>query len=391
MKGMFLHMIAWVLLCTQLCSCSSHDEQLPEPTRKVMLNLSISTRAADGESLPRDLQIWLYGKDATTPLFYQTFVNMTWTRLNPSDTGTGKEVIYVSNQLISATLKASDLERGDVNGNTVTGVNLRVHAVVNAFHLSGAPGKSIVAVGGTSSEETLKAATFSMPSLTQEVGGNEVLMYGTQTVDELKLNDYNAVTVSCERSVAKMELFVTQLNTKFGLKMKKVELQKVPSVGYLTPQASLPTEGEGTQVILDQDMNIDTFLSGYVPTGQFSANEESFTQIPVPNPYFAERSGKDERWKDVTSIDDVYDGTGNDDDDAYLLKLTYVMPDGESGVSAGTEKIVTRCLALQDIERNTIYRIFIRIKGDQKLEVNTATVDWVQRKGQIIVDITPVN
>ncbi len=335
------------------------DEDIPVGTRMVTLNLSVSTKAtqtvAAASGTPEDLHIWVYNDDSNVPLADISYNNLTWRE--------------GSNQIdFETTLEPVRIEVPE------TCLELKVYAVANT-------GKATWDVSDFSaiSQTALKAKTFS--AIAADATDSTVPMYVDAAVALVDGTDSYSTDMSLERCVGKLELYFTKNTEKTKLSILDVRLSGVPEYGYLAPSAeSRPMSYKSAPAILYSGAGtpISGVLGTSVPVGDFSDHEAKFDNFSITEPYLFERAGL--AWTTAAEKDDVYpfpDGT--DGTDAYLLTLSYVL-DGET---------INKSLYLSRIERNTRYRIFIRVCGNQDLEVNTSTIPWNEGKGDYTIDITP--
>ncbi len=394
MRGNLLHILCWTLLSVCFAACSdSHEEVMSEDEgkRMVQLSLNLSTRAAGNEAssnLPQSIKIWVYGGEGegSKPLLYKEYGQVNWNKV-ADNVGQGEREYYTYIP-----------ERVEVYQSYQ---NLRVYTVLNSESVvfSTANGNKdlngTLENNGNLTETQLKEAVFSSitDAAQQNVLDNTVLMYGAATIaninlDEegnLELDRYFEVTIDAERCVAKLELYFTQRSEFVEFEVKKITLSNGPvnSLGYLLPQAALPeVEAKAAVTLFDGTLDVNSVLPGSVANGYFSQEYEkdntTFTTAQISVPYLMECKGQP--W--TTGLpDEVY--PTDDHLDAYRLAVTYTYKNIYDVIE---EK--TRILALSDIKRNTRYCIFMR-KGDQKVEVNTATVPWKNGTGDIYIDITP--
>lgn len=173
--------------------------------------------------------------------------------------------------------------------------------------------------------------------------------------------------VPAERAVAKLELFVTKNTPGSNLQITGITLSNNPETGILfrkedfTPQI----DGESSVSLIDNGIEINASLNEADAPGSddlhlFEGDGSKLQKITLTNPYLLENPWGDE---------DIHldDGSTSITDSRYYITLNYTL-----GGSPVEKKIY-----LTKIERNTLNKVFIRIKETVfDIEVSYSVKDW---------------
>lgn len=337
MKRYLLHIIllAAVLFFTVGCSSVLDDSPTDADGKdNVWVNLSVTTRGVyqdengnvyePGSGSPASMHLWIYGFKGNqyTLLEYQPVDKDLFGDI--SDSFGNKR----------HTIEGLKIEEGKQYD------KLHFYILLNEGSVTG------INVNKETSIEQLKALTFTGIKSGKE--DNALLMYGEKEITISSKTNYE-VEIPVERSVAKLELYFTKNNAKSELTINSIQLSSPVAKGYLVEQTSL------TDIYSQNGSDIDLFkpnssqsitTHSIVNYGDFSKDEENFTKMELVNPYLMENpNGVD--WK-------VENGTYPEETstNGYSIKVNYTLD------NVGKEKT----FYLPKIERNTLYKIYVRIR-----------------------------
>lgn len=341
MKTKSLHILTCLLLML-LTGCRNEEpvgESQPEE-RMVNVSLGITTRADDVNTsdIPDVLYLWIFdGADC-----------LSFTQLeNPQFSGVD--------------IQGNPVQTVDVQLLTTNGTQLKFYVVLN--DVTGEDGSQVQFNAST----TLASLEYLQFTLGTYDSDNKVPMSGTADLTiKSTSNDYR-VEVPAERAVAKLELFVTKNTPGSNLQIMGITLSNNPETGILfrkedfTPQI----DGESSVSLIDNGIEINASLSEADAPGSddlhlFEGDESKLQKITFTNPYLLENPWGD---KDIH----LDDGSTSITDSRYYITLNYTL-----GGSPVSKKIY-----LTKIERNTLNKVFIRIKETVfDIEVSYSVKDW---------------
>lgn len=344
MKTKSLHILTCLLLML-LTGCRNEEpvgESQPEE-RMVNVSLGITTRADDVNTsdIPDVLYLWIFdGADC-----------LSFTQLeNPQFSGVD--------------IQGNPVQTVDVQLLTTNGTQLKFYVVLN--DVTGEDGSQVQFNAST----TLASLEYLQFTLGTYDSDNKVPMSGTADLTiKSTSNDYR-VEVPAERAVAKLELFVTKNTPGSNLQIMGITLSNNPETGILfrkedfTPQI----DGESSVSLIDNGIEINASLSEADAPGSddlhlFEGDESKLQKITFTNPYLLENP-----WGDEEDIH-LDDGSTSitDSNFRYYITLNYTL-----GGSPVEKKIY-----LTKIERNTLNKVFIRIKETVfDIEVSYSVKDW---------------
>ncbi len=369
MKKVLLHILFGIVMTAFSVSCSyvmmneGFDDDVN--THAVTLNLDLSTRAAAAADVapgkPADLHVWVYSDDSAEPLHYVNYGSLNWIKTE-GEVAPGQVEYYIAIRPIKLT------------GLRETARNLRVYALVNSGTVTWTANDF-----ANLTENALKGQTFTGIMSSDD---NNVPMFGLQSLAITGEKDYYHTSIDVERCVAKLELYFTRSNPNMDLVIHTVNLTKIPDNGFLAVPAdfgSISSTGAEPLPVFSGIAPITAYLGRNEPQGNFSVvydnDPEKFNYICWS--YLMERSGM--QWITASgNKDEIYDHEVASAD-AYVMTLQYTQ--------GGVDK--ERDLFLSKIERNTRYRIFIRITEDLAVEINSRTIPWIEGEGEHIVDVSP--
>lgn len=333
MKTKSLHILTCLLLML-LTGCRNEEpvgESQPEE-RMVNVSLGITTRADDVNTsdIPDVLYLWIFdGADC-----------LSFTQLeNPQFSGVD--------------IQGNPVQTVDVQLLTTNGTQLKFYVVLNDVTDEN---DSQVQFDASTSLASLENLQFTLGTYGSD---NKVPMSGTADLTiESTSNDYR-VEVPAERAVAKLELFVTKNTPGSNLQITDITLSNNPETGILfrkedfTPQI----DGESSVSLIDNGIVINASLSEADAPGSddlhlFEGDESKLQKITFTNPYLLENPWGDE---------DIHldDGSTSITDSRYYITLNYTL-DGSD---------FTKKIYLPEMERNTLNKVFIRIK-EQAISVD---------------------
>ena len=274
------------------------------------------------------------------------------------------------NVSLGITTRADDVNTSDIpdvlylwifDGADANGTQLKFYVVLN--DVTGEDG-SQVQFNASTTLASLENLQFTLGTYDSD---NKVPMSGTADLTiESTSNDY-LVEVPAERAVAKLELFVTKNTPGSNLQITGITLSNNPETGILfkkedfTPQI----DGESSVFLIDNGIEINASLNEADAPGSddlhlFEGDGSKLQKITLTNPYLLENPWGDE---------DIHldDGSTSITDSRYYITLNYTL-----GGSPVSKKIY-----LTEIERNTLNKVFIRIKETVfDIEVSYSVKAW---------------
>lgn len=343
MKTKSLHILTCLLLML-LTGCRNEEpvgESQPEE-RMVNVSLGITTRADDVNTsdIPDVLYLWIFdGADDSCLSFTQLD--------NPQFSGVD--------------IQGNPVQTVDVQLLTTNETQLKFYVVLNNVTDEGG---SQVQFNASTTLAQLNSLPFTLGTYGSD---NKVPMSGTADLTiESTSNDYR-VEVPAERAVAKLELFITKNTPGSNLQITGITLSNNPETGILfskedfTPQI----DGESSVSLIDNGIEINASLNEADAPGSddlhlFEGDGSKLQKITLTNPYLLENPWGDE---------DIHldDGSTSITDSRYYITLNYTL-----GGSPVSKKIY-----LTKIERNTLNKVFIRIKETVfDIEVSYSVKDW---------------
>lgn len=345
MKTKSLHILTCLLLML-LTGCRNEEpvgESQPEE-RMVNVSLGITTRADDVNTsdIPDVLYLWIFdGADDSCLSFTQLD--------NPQFSGVD--------------IQGNPVQTVDVQLLTTNGTQLKFYVVLN--NVTDKDGFQV-----QFNASTTLAQLNSLPfTLGAYEGDNKVPMSGTADLTiESTSNDYR-VEVPAERAVAKLELFITKNTPGSNLQITGITLSNNPETGILFRKEDFNPQIDGESSVslidIDKGIEINASLSEADAPGSddlhlFEGDGSKLQKITLKNPYLLENLQGD----DNIHLDD---GSTSITDSRYYITLNYTL-----GGSPVSKKIY-----LTKIERNTLNKVFIRIKETVfDIEVSYSVKDW---------------
>lgn len=310
----------WLLLLI-LAGCGEASPYAEEPSaqdRTITLNLDITTKAAaePGES-PDNFHLWVFNGDKLLKYITE---NKGW--------------------------ETSDVAGIDLKTTIETEIDATGISAVQFYLLL----NTKVTDPWAMTPAKLKALTFTLQPYSHD---NKVPMSGEAELTGITIGQTNyEVEIDAVRSVGKLEIYCTKNLQSTSLFLNKITLGHEPDKGYLveTPANSDIIYKERILFEPQNGQEIATVLSGDLPIGdQLEKVIENFTPIVFPSsssPYLLENLNGGDALQ-VEGVDETIT-----EEERYYLTLNYTL-DGSS---------VEKKIYLTKIERNTLNKVFIRIK-----------------------------
>lgn len=350
MKTKFLHILTFLLLVVMAgCRKGVPAELVPQQEDRIVnLSLGITTRADDVNTsdIPDVLYLWIFNENDNNSCLYFTKID------NPQFSGVD--------------IEGNPVETVDVDFLTTNGTKLKFYVVLNNVTEGGSQN---IQFDASTTLESLENLKFKLGEYDSD---NKVPMSGTADLTiESTSNDY-MVEIPAERAVAKLELFITKNTPSSNLQITGITLSNNPETGILfrNNEFSLTiNENSATNLIGNIGNNsipITASLSeADAPVSDdlhlFEGDESKLQKITLTNPYLLENPWGDE----YIHLDD---GSTSITDSRYYITLNYTL-----GGSPVSKKIY-----LTKIERNTLNKVFIRIKEKVfDIEISYSVKDWV--------------
>lgn len=346
MKTKFLHILTFLLLVV-MAGCRKGvpaEEPTQQEDRIVNLSLGITTRADDVNTsdIPDVLYLWIFNENDNYSCLYFDKID------NPQFSGVD--------------IEGNPVETVDVKFLTTNGTKLKFYVVLNDVMKEG--GSQNILFNASTTLESLENLKF---KLGEYASDNKVPMSGTADLTiESTSNDY-MVEIPAERAVAKLELFITRNTPSSNLQITGITLSNNPETGILFKNNAFNTtinEESATNLIGSTSIPITASLSEVdAPSSDdlylFEGDDSKLNKITFTNPYLLENP-----WGD----DKIYLDDGTITDPIYYITLNYTL--------SGSP--VEKKIYLTKIERNTLNKVFIRIKEKVfDIEISYSVKDWV--------------
>lgn len=332
----------WLLLLI-LAGCGEASPYAEEPSaqdRTITLNLDITTKAAaEPDESPDNFHLWIFNGDKLLKYITE---NKGW--------------------------ETSDVAGIDLKTTIETEIDATGISAVQFYLLL----NTEVTGPWAMTPAKLKALTFTLPSQPYS-HDNKVPMSGEAELTGITIGQTNyEVEIDAERSVGKLEIYCTKNLQSTNLFLNKITLGHEPDKGYLVKKTPAPNDityndDEVSTLFESQDgLGITTVLSGDLPDKDKLESEYekgNFTNISVSSPYLLEN----QNGGNALQVEGV-DETITDEDTRYYLTLNYTLDDSP----------VVKKIYLTKIDRNTLNKVFIRIKEKVfDIEVSYSVKDWV--------------
>lgn len=325
----------WLMLLI-LAGCGDASPSAEEPSaqeRTITLNLDITTREETGES-PDNFHLWIFNGDKLL-----TYINS-----NPS-----WEEVNNGKVDLKATVEA-EIDATEVNA-------IQFYLLLNT-NVTGPWGMT---------PANLKDLTFNLPEQPYN-HDNKVPMSCDTTLNIFPSQIHYDVEMNAVRCVGKLEVYCTKNLESTKLSLNKITLGHEPDKGYFweTPDPNdIKYNNEERTLFESQNgQEITTVLAGEVLPDDLESEYEkgNFTNISVSSPYLLEN----QNGGDALQVEGV-DETITDEGTRYYLTLNYTL-DGSP---------VEKKIYLTKIDRNTLNKVFIRIKEKVfDIEVSYSVKPW---------------
>ena len=339
MRTAWLRHIVCLLLPLTFAGCIFDDvpEGAAGGTRTITVNLGITTRATgEGSSIgdgsqPDDMQVWIFDQ-AGSRLGHV---------VEDEPQFSGSDAL---GELVTTVQEIIEVE-DDVT-------ELQCFVVLNSGNAIG------LTLDEDATPDDIRQATFT--GLEAKLSDNRVPIYGEATLDVSPRKDSYSLPIDATRAVGKLELLFAKDSPSGYLEITKVELEQVPTVGYL--KEGTASAYTGTATLLDEGVEIDEYLTAdEAALGDFSLHEARFHRLELAQPYLLENLHGG-TWAENGNRDYIYDeeeesvGSITDATTRYLMTVHYRTSAG------GTEK--TQEVYLPKVARNEWNKIFARVKSD---------------------------
>lgn len=326
----------WLLLLI-LAGCGEASPYAEEPSaqdRTITLNLDITTKAAaePGES-PDNFHLWIFNGDKLLKYITE---NKGW--------------------------ETSDVAGIDLKTTIETEIDATGISAVQFYLLL----NTEVTGPWAMTPAKLKALTFTLPSQPYS-HDNKVPMSGEAELTGITIGQTNyEVEIDAERSVGKLEIYCTKNLQSTSLFLDKITLGHEPDTGYFWETPSDITYNKERTLFESQNgQEITTVLTGEDLPDNDKLEEviDKFTPITFSSSSYLLENLNGGDALQVEGVDETIT-----EEERYYLTLNYTL-DGSP---------VKKKIYLTKIERNTLNKVFIRIKEKVfDIEVSYSVKDWV--------------
>lgn len=349
--------IATSLMLLILAGCSDASPSAEEPSaqeRTITLNLDITTRADEllpDNSEPDIIRLWIFDNNNENLITYVVSSQNVWTPV-------GTDGIDIKTTL------QTEIEAENIDVKQ----SLKIYLLLNQPYTDDSEGSTVPV--DFSDIKTLGELKGKMFVLTEYKGDNKVPMTGKGTATFSSVEGNKIIfdaSIDATRCVGKLEVYCTKNLESTKLSLNKITLGHEPNKGYLWETLSnsdITYNKERTLFELQNGQEITTVLTGEdLPDNdnlESEYEEGKFTNIPVSSPYLLENQNGGDALQ-VKGVDETIT------DEGYYLTLNYTL-NGSS---------VEKKIYLTKIERNTLNKVFIRIKEKVfDIDVSYSVKDW---------------
>lgn len=335
--------IATSLMLLILAGCSDASPSAEEPSaqeRTITLNLDITTRADEllpDNSEPDIIRLWIFDNNNENLITYVVSSQNVWTPV-------GTDGIDIKTTL------QTEIEAENIDVKQ----SLKIYLLLNQPYTDDSEGSTVPV--DFSDIKTLGELKGKMFVLTEYKGDNKVPMTGEGTAKFSSVEGNKIIfdaSIDATRCVGKLEVYCTKNLESTKLSLNKITLGHEPNKGYLWKTPSDITYNNKERTLFksqnENDQEITTDLPGEALPDDLESEYEkgNFTNIPVSSPYLLEN----QNGGNALQVEGV-DETITDERTRYCLTLSYTL-DGSP---------VEKKIYLTKIERNTLNKVFIRIK-----------------------------
>ena len=343
----------WLMLLI-LAGCSDASPYAEEPSaqeRTITLNLDITTRADEllpDNSEPDIIRLWIFDNNNENLITYVVSSQNVWTPV-------GTDGIDIKTTL------QTEIEAENIDVKQ----SLKIYLLLNQPYTD--DGKGSTAPVDFSDVKTLDELKGKMFVLTEYKGDNKVPMTGEGTANFSSVEGNKIIfkaLINATRCVAKLGIYCTKSSEESFLAIKKIALDQEPNKGYLLNTGANDISYNKSRILWEGFTFVDTYLLGN--------DLPSDNELENINNQFTSFSDKLEQ---PYLLENVYGGENlqvdnmnfpiEDSELRYYISLTYTI-DGNS--------YIEKKIYLSQIKRNTLYKIFIRIKSPIETDISYVVV-----------------
>lgn len=335
-------------------------EEPSTENRTITLNLDITTRAdnlqPDG-SEPDTIRLWIFDEKEN---FVTSIVSSQneWTNVKNTE---GDSID------IRTTLK-TEIEAKGINQES----SFKIFLVLNQPYTE----NNVPVDFNITTIDELKNKTF---ILTEYAGDNKVPMTGEGLAKFSKVEGNKMIfstSINAKRCVAKLGIYCTKSTQNGFLAIQEIRLGQEPDEGYLFETNANDISYNKSRILIQGFIFVEDFLSGKdLPSdNELEKYEEDFTNINnIELPYLLENVNGGEKLQ-VENVNE----TITDSNSRYFITLKYTF-DGNTYIESK--------IYLSKIERNTFYKIFIRMKSPLDTDISYVVQPW----NEYIVEVPEFN
>lgn len=338
-------------------------EEPSTENRTITLNLDITTRAnylLPDNSEPDIIRLWICDMNDKIITSIVSSHNV-WTPVGKTD--------EEGNEIDIRTTLQTEIEADDINEEST----FKIYLVLNQpFENSTTP----VDFMNVTSIDELKQKTF---VLTEYGGDNKVPMTGEGTAKFSSVEGNKIIfstSINAKRCVAKLGIYCTKSTQNGFLAIQEIRLGQEPDEGYLFETNANDISYNKSRILIQGFIFVEDFLSGKdLPSdNELEKYEEDFTNINnIELPYLLENVNGGEKLQ-VENVNE----TITDSNSRYFITLKYTF-DGNTYIESK--------IYLSKIERNTFYKIFIRMKSPLDTDISYVVQPW----NEYIVEVPEFN
>lgn len=354
MLNKIISITTWLILFI-LAGCSDASPYAEEPSaqeRTITLNLDITTRAdelpPDG-SVPGIIRLWIFDNNNEKLITYVVSSQNVWTPV-------GTDGIDIKTTL------QTEIEAENIDVKQ----SFKIYLLLNQPYTDDGKGSTVPV--DFSDVKTLDELKGKMFVLTEYKGDNKVPMTGEGTTSSSVEGNkiiFKAF-INATRCVAKLGIYCTKSSEESFLAIKKIALDQEPNKGYLLNTGANDISYNKSRILWEGFTFVDTYLLG--------KDLPSDNELENINNQFTSFSDKLEQ---PYLLENVYGGENlqvdnmnfpiEDSELRYYISLTYTI-DGNS--------YIEKKIYLSQIKRNTLYKIFIRIKSPIETDISYVVQPW---------------
>lgn len=327
----------WLMLLI-LTGCGDASPYAEEPSaqeRTITLNLDITTRAeAEENESPDNFHLWIFSDNK---LLKYIGSNPIWNE------------VYSGRIDLKATVEA------EINATGITAIQ---------FYLLLNVPEGTITNANEMTPTSLKTLTFTFPNQPYS-HDNKVPMSCETTLDISPSQIHYDVEMNAVRCVGKLDVYCTKNLSSTSLSLNKITLGHEPDTGYFWETPSDITYNKERTLFESQNgQEITTVLTGEDLPDNDKLEEviDKFTPITFSSSSYLLENLNGGDALQVEGVDETIT-----EEERYYLTLNYTL-DGSP---------VEKKIYLTTIERNTLNKVFIRIKEKVfDIEVSYSVKDW---------------